>query len=395
MSRQDSLLEEKLAEDHTTEEDGTPREQHSQEVEGAGVDTEIQLGPHEPPSASDGSTVGVPSPRAIAIEPNSEIATMMQSLTQVMAQLVARLERLEAAAPSAASAAPAPEAPAAAVGPLALVQPLVEHSYIRHSIYSHKLRKFGGKDASGDISDWVHHARFMVPMMSTSGKDGEPERLSMILQALEGHARIVAENVIEDPNRPRDTITWEIILDELLLSFGDPDAERSARRELNELKQKLHEDVVTYLARFDTLAHRITGLTDKDAVSRLESGLREPYKSRVNNVYLQQKVSDPDFEFSPLSLKTLLKRTHTMEQQNPTLGLNTVTDGSSHADGTGSSHRVRPQRFRGKNPLSDEERERRYREKKCFKCNGDWERGHVCGKQEPSPNGEGVQSPHQ
>ena len=402
MSSQDNILEDKLAGDQTPDEEKTLREQHSQVLDSEVV---IPANPHESPSgASESSTAGATAPpaaqqEAVPTEPNSDLSTVVHALYGLVQQMNSRMDRLEASsvpsAPAAPSAsAPAPEAPATAAVPAAPVQPPEEASHIRYAMYSHKLRKFGGKDANGDISDWVHHAKFMVPMMSTRGQSGDPERMSMVLQALEGQARIVAENVIQDPNRPRETITWETVLDELLLSFGDPDAERSARRELNELKQKHNEDVVSYIARFEALAHRITGLTDKDAVARIESGLREPYKSRVNNVYLQQKVADPDFEFSPLSLKTLLKRAHTMEQQAPALGLKAVSDESDTATGAGPSYRGHQRgRFFGKNPLSAEERERRYREKKCFKCNADWQRGHVCGQQEPSPNGEGVQSP--
>jgi hypothetical protein len=356
--------------------------------------SEIQVGPADGLVAVASSTEGVPTPRGPPVDLSQAVLALTQNMAAFTVAVTTRLDRLEAQAPPAP--APSPPVPVTPpyVAPLA-AQPIVESRHIKQTLFSYKLRKYGGKEGFGDISQWVHSTSQLVPMMSTKGEDGEPERISMVMQALEGQPRAVAENVFTKAARDQVQVTWKMILDELLLSFGDPDAERSARSRLNDLKQKPHEDVVTYLTRFDALAHRIGDLTEKDAVSRIEAGLREPYQSRVNKVYLQQKVSHPDFEFSPESLRTLLKRSQQLEPTTTNLSLNAVSGEPNNPGWRQQGQQSFP--YRGRNRLSEEEKQRRYETGRCFRCNQDWKPGHKCAhtEKEQTPNEGGVQSPNQ
>ena len=401
MSGSEKPLEDvKPAEEEDHFEDAAPGEEVSlrqryASLGGAdGESSEIQLGTPTGPAASASSTEGASPPQATPMDFTQALLALTTNLSAFIATVNIRLDQLEAQARFAPAPAP-PAVPVAPVAPAAAapqVEPSVSH--FKQTVYNYNLRKFGGKETYGDITQWVHTALQLVPPMCTKGEDGEPERISMVLKALEGQPRAVAENVFSKAARDQVQVTWKMLLEELLLTYGDPDAERSARRELNDLRQKSNEDVISYLTRFDALALRISDLTDKDAVSRIEAGLREPHKSMVNKVYLQQKVSQPDFEFTPESLRTMLKRSNKLEPTASGMGLNAVST-EQRGSGAGPSGQQQRGPYHGRHRLSDAEHQRCLRERKCFKCKHDWSPGHQCEDKEPSPNEGGVQSPTQ
>lgn len=201
------------------------------------VDSEIQIGPVEGLASIESSTEGAPMDTFVDL--TQAMKALMQAnidLTQTISQLAAgmtaRLDRLEAKA----LPAPAPAPPAVPVTQVLAVpeeeQPVDGPPHIKQTLYSYKLSKYGGREGSGDISRWVHTALQLVPMMSTRGQNGEPERISMVMQALEGQPRAVAENVFTKASKEGVQVTWRMILDELLICFGDPDAERSCEKRI-------------------------------------------------------------------------------------------------------------------------------------------------------------------
>jgi len=131
--------------------------------------------------------------------------------------------------------------------------------HVPHNVSTAGFSKFGGRDTSGDISDWVFHAKAMLPMMAEAGPTVEVDRINLILKALEGQARAVVDGECTKTFTSGKILTYEMLLDALSLSFGHPDPEHAARMELNKLSQHNNEGVVSYLNRLDRLADCITG----------------------------------------------------------------------------------------------------------------------------------------
>jgi len=184
----DKVLGDKVVEDSPSEKEVSIRQQHAPGATVDGEESEIQFGAGATSHADD-STEGGASPKAE--NPSSQLASTMAMMAQAVTDLAAKVQQLEAQlAPPTAPAAVA-EKTSSAAAPPATASAVMGH--VPHNVSTAGLSKFGGRDTSGDISDWVFRAKTMLPMMTEAGPAVEVDRINLILKALEGQARAVVD----------------------------------------------------------------------------------------------------------------------------------------------------------------------------------------------------------